>query len=89
MSSKQNQVAGRRRFLRGGAVLGASLAAGARAEPLTVAPWSKTPGEPVLWHPYGEPSPFEKNPVVSSSSHAWPLLKPCSASHERCRTSST
>ncbi|BDB28205.1 sulfite dehydrogenase [Cupriavidus sp. TA19] len=66
---------GRRRFLRRGAVFGAAAAGAvtaARAEPLTVPPWTRTPGEPVLWHPYGEPSPFEKN-VVRRSRSAAPL----------------
>src|SRR5450830_1840063 len=77
MSSKTNPEAGRRRFLRGGAglggaLVGACLTTGVRAEPLTVAPWSKTPGEQVLWHPYGQPSPYEKN-VVRRSRGTTPL----------------
>ncbi len=75
----------RRDFLRGGArygsaVLGAALApalaeaadAAGQARPLEVAPWSKTPGEPALWHAYGQPSPFEKN-VVRRSRAAVPF----------------
>ncbi|MBV8621810.1 MAG: sulfite dehydrogenase [Curvibacter sp.] len=56
----------RRRFLRGAAALGggASLLSGARAqspEVLSVPPWSRQPGEPVLWQPYGLPSVHEKS----------------------------
>ena len=64
---------GRRRFLRqgaglGGVALGAgALAAGtpaaARAEVLTVPPWTRTPGEPVLWRAYGQPAEFERNVI--------------------------
>ncbi|EHP42386.1 sulfite dehydrogenase precursor (SoxC) [Cupriavidus basilensis OR16] len=64
---------GRRRFLRQGAGLGGvALGAGAlatdvpataRAEVLTVPPWTRTPGEPVLWRAYGQPSEFEKNVI--------------------------
>lgn len=71
----------RRRFLRGGGALaGAALASSAsaagalagQAQPLEVAPWSKTPGEPALWHPYGQPSPFEDK-VVRRSRGAAPF----------------
>lgn len=66
---------GRRRFLQRSAVLGAAAAGAAtaaRAEPLTVPSWTRTPGEPVLWRPYGQPSPFEKD-VVRRSRSAAPL----------------
>lgn len=33
------------------------------ASPLTIPPWTKTLGEPVLERPYGLPSPFEKNVI--------------------------
>ncbi|MGO4156047.1 sulfite dehydrogenase [Cupriavidus sp. YAF13] len=62
--------AGRRRFLHQGAGMGASLGAAAalgavpaRAQTLTVPPWTRAPGEPVLWHAYGQPSAFEKNVI--------------------------
>lgn len=61
----------RRRFLRRAAALGgstlAAAAAGAAAEPpLNVPPWTRQPGEPVLWHPYGQPSEFEQQVVRRS-----------------------
>jgi len=51
--------------------VGAGLASGlifgraqtATAGPLAIAPWSTQPGEPTDWHPYGAPSPFEKDVV--------------------------
>ncbi|KJK21863.1 molybdopterin-binding protein [Burkholderiaceae bacterium 16] len=73
---------GRRRFLRqgaglGGVALGAgALAAGApataRAEALTVPPWTRAPGEPVLWRAYGRPAEFEKN-VIRRNRGAAPM----------------
>jgi sulfane dehydrogenase subunit SoxC len=67
------QQAARRQFLRRTAVLGgASLAAGAagtaaaQTTPLSVPPWTRQPGEPVLWRPYGLPSEFEKHVVRRS-----------------------
>ncbi|MDD0813169.1 sulfite dehydrogenase [Curvibacter sp. HBC28] len=62
----------RRQFLRraaaiGGATLSAAAAsaatpsAAAPEAPLAIPPWTRQPGEPVLWHPYGEPSPFERH----------------------------
>ncbi|MGT2511008.1 sulfite dehydrogenase [Cupriavidus basilensis] len=73
---------GRRRFLRqgaglGGVALGAgALAAGApataRAEALTVPPWTRAPGEPVLWRAYGQPAEFEKN-VIRRNRGAAPM----------------
>lgn len=82
--SRTPAVPPRRRFLRTGAVLaGAALApaaaaegqnsvSGGQARPLDVAPWSTIPGEPALWHPYGQPSEFEKN-VVRRSRGAAPF----------------
>jgi sulfane dehydrogenase subunit SoxC len=86
MSSKNEKNAqpqsGRRRFLRqgaglGGVALGAgALAAGApataRAEALTVPPWTRAPGEPVLWRAYGQPAEFEKN-VIRRNRGAAPM----------------
>lgn len=67
----------RRQFLRAGTALaGAALAPAVsaapagQAQPLEVAPWSKAPGEPALWHPYGQPSPYEKNVVRRSRGSA-------------------
>ena len=71
---------GRRRLL-GGLALGGIVASPVRAAtqllqpeatPLSVAPWSKTPGAGVLEHPYGVPSRFEAN-VVRRSARAWPV----------------
>lgn len=65
----------RRRFLRralgqsaalGGAALAlpaTRAAAEDAAAPLTVPGWTLAPGEPALWHPYGQPSPYEKDVV--------------------------
>ena len=53
----------------------ATQRAGAASEllkPLEVAPWSRTPGAPILDHPYGLPSPREAN-VIRRSARAWPL----------------
>ena len=69
---------GRRRVLGGLAASGLVVAqrAGAAAnpllEPLDVAPWSRTPGTPILEHPYGVPSSHEAD-VVRRSARAWPL----------------
>ena len=41
-------------------------------KPLEIAPWSKTPGAPILTHPYGVPSLHEAN-VVRRSARTWPL----------------
>ena len=64
----------RRRFLRGAAALGgaalAPLARAAEPPPLDVPPWTRQPGDPVLWHPYGQPSEFEKNVVRRSRGNA-------------------
>ncbi|MBV8624887.1 MAG: sulfite dehydrogenase [Herbaspirillum sp.] len=67
----------RRQFLRAGTALaGAALApavsaaTAGQAQPLEVAPWSKTPGEPALWHPYGQPSAYEKNVVRRTRGNA-------------------
>jgi sulfane dehydrogenase subunit SoxC len=67
-----------RRRLPGGFAAG-SLVASQRVsaasellKPLEVAPWSRTPGAPILEHPYGLPSPHEAN-VVRRSARVWPL----------------
>ncbi len=73
--------ASRRGFLRrsaGAGLGGAALLASAGAAPveaptpLEVPPWTRAPGEPVGWHPYGQPSPFERE-VVRRSRRATPL----------------
>jgi len=71
----------RRRFLRHGAGLGAAGALGAGAlaaapaagaETLAVPPWTRAPGEPVLWRAYGQPAEFEKN-VIRRNRGAAPM----------------
>ena len=67
----------RRRRLLGGAALSALAATQARAatellQPLDVAPWTRTPGAPILTHPYGLPSPFESQ-VVRRAARQWPV----------------
>lgn len=67
----------RRRFLQRSAVIGVggvggSALAATAAPPLEVAPWSRTPGEPVGWHAYGEPSDFEQQ-VIRRSRGTTPL----------------
>jgi len=41
-------------------------------KPLETASWSKTPGAPILEHPYGLPSRYEAD-VVRRAAKAWPL----------------
>lgn len=70
-------MASPRRRLLGGLALSAlvsphSKAAPALLQPLDVAPWTRTPGAPILEHPYGEPSPHEAN-VVRRAARAWPV----------------
>jgi len=42
----------------------------AEATPLAVPDWSRQPGEPVLWHPYGQPSEHERHVVRRSRGNA-------------------
>ncbi len=49
-----------------------AAAAGELLKPLDVAPSSRTPGAPVLDHPYGVPPPREAD-VVHRSARAWSL----------------
>lgn len=42
----------------------------AEAAPLAVPDWSRQPGEPVLWHPYGQPSEHERHVVRRSRGNA-------------------
>ncbi|OWJ58120.1 sulfite dehydrogenase [Paraburkholderia caledonica] len=60
------------RLAAGGLVASQAAAAGELLRPLDVAPFSRTPGAPVLDHPYGVPSPREAD-VVRRSARAWPL----------------
>jgi sulfane dehydrogenase subunit SoxC len=64
----------RRRIL-GGLALSAIMAPRAKAallQPLAVEPWTRTPGAPVLDHPYGVPSQHEAG-VVRREARAWPV----------------
>lgn len=66
----------RRRFL-GGLALSALAAPVARAAseplaPLDVPPWTRTPGAPILSHPYGVPSHFEDS-VIRRAAKRWPV----------------
>lgn len=71
----------RRRRLLGSAALSALAASHARAatatpaqllDPLAVPPWTRTPGTPILEHPYGLPSSFESH-VVRRAARQWPM----------------
>jgi len=76
MSSRKFSPSPGRRRLLGGLAAGGLVASQARAaewlKPLDVAPWSKTPGAPILEHPYGLPSRYEAD-VVRRAARAWPL----------------
>lgn len=65
----------RRRML-GGLALSTLVAPNVKAatllRPLSVDPWTQTPGAPILDHPYGQPSPREAN-VVRRAARAWPM----------------
>jgi sulfane dehydrogenase subunit SoxC len=74
-SRKSSPSPGRRRLL-GGLAAGGFAATQAGAvellKPLEIASWSKTPGAPILEHPYGLPSRYEAD-VVRRAAKAWPL----------------
>jgi sulfane dehydrogenase subunit SoxC len=74
-SRKSLPSTGRRRLL-GGLAAGGFAATHAGAvellKPLEIASWSKTPGAPILEHPYGLPSRYEAD-VVRRAAKAWPL----------------
>ena len=74
-SRKSSPSPGRRRLL-GGLAAGGFAASQAGAtellKPLEIASWSKTPGAPILEHPYGLPSRYEAD-VVRRAAKAWPL----------------
>ena len=67
MPISRSAAAPRRRFLRASAALGAAALPATRAagaEPaLEVPPWTRAPGEPVLWHAYGQPDAHEAHVV--------------------------
>jgi sulfane dehydrogenase subunit SoxC len=71
-------ISGARRRLLGGLAAGGLLAtqrAAAASEllkPLEVAPWTRSPGAPILAHPYGLPAEHEAQ-VVRRSAHPWPV----------------
>jgi sulfane dehydrogenase subunit SoxC len=66
----------RRHFLKrssaGAAGLAAMLGAGRAAaeEVLAVPPWTREPGEPVLWHAYGQPDVHERGVVRTTRGNA-------------------
>ena len=76
MTSRKSSPSLSRRRLLGSLAAGGFAASQARAaellKPLEVAPWSKTPGAPILEHPYGVPSLYEAD-VVRRAAKAWPL----------------
>ncbi|ADG20450.1 sulfite dehydrogenase [Paraburkholderia atlantica] len=65
-----------RRRLLGGLALSALAAPNLKAatllKPLSVDPWTQSPGAPILEHPYGLPSPRESN-VIRRAARAWPM----------------
>jgi sulfane dehydrogenase subunit SoxC len=74
-SRKSSPSPGRRRLLGSLAAGGFAASQAGAAEllkPLEIAPWSKTPGAPILEHPYGLPSRYESD-VVRRAAKAWPL----------------
>lgn len=74
-SRKSSPSPGRRRLLGSLAAGGFAASQAGAAEllkPLEIAPWSKTPGTPILEHPYGLPSRYEAD-VVRRAAKAWPL----------------
>jgi sulfane dehydrogenase subunit SoxC len=74
-SRKYSPSPGRRRLLGSLAAGGFAASQAGAAEllkPLEIAPWSKTPGAPILEHPYGLPSRYESD-VVRRAAKAWPL----------------
>ena len=74
-SRKSSPSPGRRRLLGSLAAGGFAASQAGAAEllkPLEVAAWSKTPGAPILEHPYGLPSRYEAD-VVRRTAKAWPL----------------
>ena len=76
MTSRKSSPSLSRRRLLGSLAAGGFAASQAGAaellKPLEVAAWSKTPGAPILEHPYGVPSRYEAD-VVRRAAKAWPL----------------
>jgi sulfane dehydrogenase subunit SoxC len=75
-SSGAAPASSRRRLL-GGLALSAFVAPHVKAapallQPLSVEPWTRTPGAPILAHPYGVPSAYEAG-VVRRAARAWPM----------------
>ncbi|ACC76228.1 oxidoreductase molybdopterin binding (plasmid) [Paraburkholderia phymatum STM815] len=54
------------------ALVAPNVKAAALLRPLSVEPWTQTPGAPILEHPYGQPSPREAD-VVRRAARAWPM----------------
>jgi sulfane dehydrogenase subunit SoxC len=77
-----NKPSRSRRRLLGGLAVGGLAATQAKAvellQPLQVAPWSKTPGAPVIEHPYGVPSAHEAD-VVRRTAKPFPVPGAASA----------
>lgn len=76
-SADSTPASSRRRRLLGGVALSALAAPHARAatellQPLAIPPWTRTPGDPILAHPYGLPSSFESH-VVRRAARQWPV----------------
>ncbi|KDR30505.1 molybdopterin-binding protein [Caballeronia grimmiae] len=74
--AQQSPASPRRRML-GGLALSAVVTPHANAasgllQPLSVEPWTRMPGAPILDHPYGQPSAHESN-VVRRAARAWPV----------------
>jgi sulfane dehydrogenase subunit SoxC len=76
MTSRKSSPSPSRRRLLGSLAAGGFAASQAGAaellKPLEIAAWSKTPGAPILEHPYGLPSRYEAD-VVRRAAKAWPL----------------
>ncbi|MEI7294725.1 sulfite dehydrogenase [Paraburkholderia tropica] len=82
-STDGSPTSARRRRLLGSAAISALAVSQARVamasapsaqllEPLDVPPWTRTPGAPILTHPYGLPSSFESH-VVRRAARQWPM----------------
>ncbi len=74
MRSSKTDSPARRRFLQrssaGAAGLAALLPAARAEEALTVPPWTRQPGEPVLWRAYGQPDAHERGVVRTTRGNA-------------------
>jgi sulfane dehydrogenase subunit SoxC len=81
MPSPREESPARRRFLQRTSASAAGLASLLAAKPaaaeeaLAVPPWTREPGEPVLWRAYGQPDEHERGVVRTtprSCSSGWP-----------------